>query len=298
MQDQADELRQLARRGTVHVPRQAPRWITVSGGKGGVGATTIALGLARSLALAGRRTLLLDGDSSSPDLASIVGIDPRYTIGDVLASRRSIHEALVAGPAGIQLLLGPSLDQRALEYSCIALERLIEPLQNFGPHADVVVADAGSGVNRTMRRFWQAADDLVLVTTTDPVAIVDTYAALKQLYTREPNQAVHVVVNNGDDPLESTAVGDRLGEACRRFLALSPATTTCVPPDPEWNRTLRGSPALEPEARRTTAADVCDAWVESWIAARGAQQPLRRSESLPAGSFAHFTTLAQSQCPS
>jgi flagellar biosynthesis protein FlhG len=132
----------------------------------------------------------------------------------------------------------------------------------------VVIVDAGSGVSRTMRRFWQAADDLVLVTSTDPVAIIDTYAALKLLYTREPNQAVHVMINNGGDPLESAAVGDRLGEACRRFLALSLATTISVPPDPRLNHGRATESPLEQEGGRSPATERFDAWVESWLANR------------------------------
>lgn len=275
MHDQADELRHLVRLGVHAGQADAPRWLTVFGGKGGVGTTTVSLEIARSLAVAGRRVVLIDGDFVGPDLASFTGVEPRYTIGDVLASRRTVHESLEPGPQGMHLLLGPPPELRPLECSPTAQERLIEQLRSLGPHADVVVVDAGAAVGRTMRRFWQAADDLLLVTTADPVSVTDTYAALKQLYTREPDQAVHAVVNNCSDAAVGKAVGERFAEACRRFLALSPASVTVVEHEarqvgPEHRTTAAAT-------HRGVAARQFDAWVEAWQAELGERNRRRLS---------------------
>jgi flagellar biosynthesis protein FlhG len=269
MHDQADELRQLVRLGAGRV--RAPRWLTVCGGKGGVGTTTVSLGIAASLAHAGRRVVLIDGDFAGPDLASMTGVDPRYTVCDVLDSRRSVHESLESGPQGMQLLLGPTRDQRSVECSATAQERLIDQLRSLGPHADVVIVDAGAAVSRAMRRFWQAADDLVLVTTPDPLAVTDTYSALKQLYKREPHQAVHAVVNLGTDSLESAAVGDRFAETCRRFLALSLASVLSVASDQQLAGAAELS-ATDETLSRGLALGPFDRWAERWLAQRAEEQ--------------------------
>lgn len=279
MHDQADELRQLVRQGHDAEHACAPRWITVAGGKGGVGATTVALRLAAAMASAGRRVVLVDGDFACPNLASFTAVEARYTICDVLASRRGVHEALEAGPGGIQLLLGPPAERRPVECSPAAQQRLIEQLQRLGAHADAVLVDAGAGVSRLMRSFWQSADDLVLVTTADPVAVMDTYAALKQLYTREPNQQVHALVNQAADLAEGEAVAGRLQEACRRFLAISLASVSSVEEDPAWRCCDRSPGSTELALRSGAATRAFEAWVERW-SDQLAGQPHRRMKTL------------------
>lgn len=262
MHDQADELRQLVRQRSHADQTRAPRWLTLFGGKGGVGTSSVGLGIATALALAGRRVLLVDGDFAGPDLAALARVEPRYTICDVLSARRSVHEALEAGPAGMQMLLGPA-DRRGVECTPSAQERLIKQIRGLGAHADVVVVDAGSAVSRTMRRFWQAADALLLVTTAEPVAVMDTYAGLKQLYTREPNQAIHALVNQCGEEAHGRGVAERFAEACRRFLALSLASLAVLPDDPAWRAPAADAQDAVPN---TTAAEKLDAWVEQWLA--------------------------------
>ena len=65
MHDQADELRELVRRAALEnswVSTAVPRLIVVSGGKGGVGTTTVAVNLAVALAAQGHRTVLVDAN--------------------------------------------------------------------------------------------------------------------------------------------------------------------------------------------------------------------------------------------
>ncbi|MBL9123109.1 MAG: AAA family ATPase [Planctomycetaceae bacterium] len=262
MLDQANQLRQLVRRGTRTGQVRAPHWLTVCGGKGGVGTTTVALGIAAALARSGRRVLLVDGDFGGPDLAALTATDPRYTLVDVLASRRSVHEALEAGPHGMQLLLGPPRDAETVECSPAAQVRLIDQLRQLGAHTDDIVVDAGASPSRATRSFWQAADELLVVMTGDPLAVTDSYAVLKQLYTREPGQQVHAVVNLADAGGEATAVGARFAETCRRFLALSLATVTTVPRD-----SLAGAPLAARDAQPgSRSSRALEQWVERWLA--------------------------------
>ena len=50
--------------------------------------------------------MLVDADLSGADAALLCGIESRDTIADVLSGRRSVHEVLQPGPAGIQVVPG------------------------------------------------------------------------------------------------------------------------------------------------------------------------------------------------
>src|SRR6266404_6707380 len=177
MHDQANELRALARQWAAEAKPAAggPRKIVVSAGKGGVGTTTVAVNLAAALGRQGCRTVLVDADFSGADAAMLCGIESRDTIADVLSGRRSVHEVLQPGPGGIQVVPGIWSPGSIPDCSPAAQQRLLRELDHLGRHAEVIVLDAGSGLNHIVQRFWQAADELLVVTTVEAVSIMDAY---------------------------------------------------------------------------------------------------------------------------
>jgi flagellar biosynthesis protein FlhG len=203
-------------------PRARPRLLVVAGGKGGLGTTTISVNLAVASALAGNRTLLIDGHLGRSDAAALCGSREGYTIADVLAGRRTMGEALRPGPAGIQLLPGAWATAHVTDCAPAAQQRLLDELTEVHPRADVVVIDAGSGVSRVMRRFCAAADEVLLIASPDSLAIMDTYAALKTLRSAAPDIAPALAINLAGNARQAEEAEARLTRACRRFLGWEP----------------------------------------------------------------------------
>jgi flagellar biosynthesis protein FlhG len=233
MHDQANHLRALVMAGRRAEPAlgAAPRLIALAGGKGGVGVTTLALHLAQALARDGRRTLLVDADTQRPDVATFCHLPEGYNVADVLSGRRTLHEAIRLGPGGIQILPGVSPLGRAVPWTPAAQERFIADLERMGPHADVALVDVGSACDAVAHRFWQAADEVLLVTTPDPVAVLDTYAAVKSYWATGGATQIASVVNQVSDGAEAAEVHERLRQACRRFLAADLSQAGSVPAD-------------------------------------------------------------------
>src|ERR1043165_495586 len=125
MTDQAATLRVIqgdrSARSSSPVPRRA---IAVSGGKGGVGKSTVALNLAIAYSQLGARTLMVDTDLGMADLNLLLGVAPEKSLLDAL-SGTPVEEVLVSAH-GLQLLpalngsyllstIGPSAQRRVIE---------------------------------------------------------------------------------------------------------------------------------------------------------------------------------------
>jgi flagellar biosynthesis protein FlhG len=230
--DQADELRHLVRRRAKSGVPAGPNvpLVVVSGGKGGVGTTTTAANLAVALARQGRRAVFVDADLDHGGNAHLGAHPERGSVVDVLTERRTVHEVLERGPSGIQVLSGAWASGELADCSATAQQRFVADLKSLSPHADVVVVDAGSGRNHFVRRFWHAADLVLVVTTTDKVSIMDCYAAIKVLVAGDASVPIHTLVNLAAEPAMAADIQSRVSAACRRFLGLRAAAAGHVPP--------------------------------------------------------------------
>src|ERR687896_973646 len=98
---QTSGVRRAASPGPVQV-------IAVTGGKGGVGKTSVAVNLATALASTGRRAMLLDGDLGLANVDVFLGLSPRHTMAHVLSGERTLEEIIIESPHGIQVVPGAS----------------------------------------------------------------------------------------------------------------------------------------------------------------------------------------------
>ena len=267
MHDQADRLRRLVlgeEAQGLAPAAPAPPLVTVLGGKGGVGTTTIAVNLAVAIARHGRRVVLVDANLQQPDIATQCRLEDKDTLSDVLDGRRTVHEVLQRGPAGIQVLPGAWAPNRVAECSEPAQKRLLKELARLGPHTDMVVLDGGCGLNPTARRFAQASDLLLMVTTGESVSIMDCYATIKSL-SGDPALSdapslppIQTVVNQSSDEKADDDVHDRIAQACRRFLGLEIQKVATVPSDASVASAIDQQAPLMVSNKNSSAAQQID----------------------------------------
>lgn len=235
MSNQADKLRELIQAAPAmraeavsHVPM-----IVVAGGKAGVGATTVAVNSASALADRGERVLLIDA-SEHGDLADVAGIGREfdYSLADVMSGKCGVAEAMVRGPAGMRVLAKRSRVRRgglgiasapadaATCGSRGAQQRLLTELESLRGEIDIVIVDAGHGLTAWTRRLCLRAQLMILVTTTDDAALLDTYAALKLSSADSICPTWSLVVNRFDSDAAAEHAHRRITNACQRFLSL------------------------------------------------------------------------------
>jgi flagellar biosynthesis protein FlhG len=212
--------------------RQAPPTLVISGGRPGVGATSLAVRLAASLAQEALRIVLIDADLYRADIASHCELAGTLGIGDVLAGRRTIHEALQLGPAGVQVLAGAASVEVREGLTQRSIQRLLKQTETLRPHADWLIVDAGNQPSELAARLWSAADRVAVVTSPDAVAVMDSYALMKTLLShRMRRPPVNLIVNQAADETSAADVHRRIDQSCRRFLGLTVNYVGHVPHD-------------------------------------------------------------------
>ena len=102
----------------------------------------------------------------------------------------------------------PAVDQARLHH------RLASLYDGF----DVVVVDAGPGLETVVRLATMGGTRLVVVTVPEVAALTDAYALIKLVHAQVPSLPIDLLVNRAIGPHEAAETADRLTTAADRFL--------------------------------------------------------------------------------
>lgn len=209
------------------------RTLAVASGKGGVGKSTLALGVAWAAAARGVRTALVDADLGLANLDILCGVQPTRTCADWLAGRAALADCFARIAPRLWLLPGASGVARMADLELPLRERLVGGLARVASHVDLLVVDLGAGLGAGTLDVATAADRLLVVCTPEPTAMADAYGFIKACARRGRSDGVSLAVNmaRGDD--EARHAADRVRSACARFLSMSPSVVGSVPADDE-----------------------------------------------------------------
>ncbi len=152
--------------------------IVIASGKGGVGKSSAAAGLACALQAAGHNVLVVDCDIGLKSLDIILGAgeDMLYNWGDIVCSRCSAQEALVKTAYGPSLLCAPRAFEE--EYTAEAMRSLAESYEEM---FDYIFFDSPAGIGRGFNLAAAAADSAVVVATPDEVCVRSAATAADKL---------------------------------------------------------------------------------------------------------------------
>jgi len=256
--DQADALRSLVRDRTVFARTQsrAPRTYTiaVTSGKGGVGKTSIAVNLAILLARAGRSVRLVDADFGLSNAEVLLGVTPPYTLEDVVRGRVDIADAWVTSVEGVKLLSSGSGLEAMANIDGTDTNEVMSAVIGSASDGDIVVVDTSPGIDDSVVSLLGLADEVLMVTTPEPTAITDTYAAIKVLMSTVPDPAITLIANCCSVPAQASAVADGLKSICMRFLNKSFERYEYVPYDPSVGRAIQRQRPLAVVSSHSPAA--------------------------------------------
>jgi len=138
--DQAAGLRRMVQPHPVKV-------IAVSGGKGGVGKTSVSINLATALAQHGKEVMLMDADLGLANVDVLLGLTSRYNLSHVISGESSLAEIIVDGPAGVKIIPAASGKHNMINLTAAEHGGLIHAFGELDQGVDVLLIDTAAGIS-------------------------------------------------------------------------------------------------------------------------------------------------------
>jgi flagellar biosynthesis protein FlhG len=159
--------------------------IAVGGSKGGVGKSVISANLAVGLALLGQQVVLADLDLGGADVHLYAGVKslPK-TWKDFLEKKVESIEEILTPTAfkGLSLIGGDSSKLGSANLPYTQKQKIMRHLKEL--ETDYVVIDLGGDTTLNGLDFFLLADQKIVVTSTDPASVLDSYTFVKVAFHR------------------------------------------------------------------------------------------------------------------
>lgn len=213
--------------------------IAVSGGKGGVGKTSVAINTAVSLAEKGKRVLVLDADLGLANVDVMLGVRTEYNLSHVLAGEIDLDSVIVRGPKGIGIIPTISGSQSMTELSAIQHAGLIRAFSEMRTQFDVLIVDTAAGISGMVLNFVRASQEVLIVVCDEPTSVTDAYALIKILSRDYGVFRFKIVANMVRNLREGMALFVRLNRVTDRFLDVALELVATIPFDDNVRKAAR-----------------------------------------------------------
>jgi flagellar biosynthesis protein FlhG len=213
--------------------------IAVTGGKGGVGKTTVSTNLALSIAKQGRDVMLVDADFGMANVDVLLGLHARFNLGHVIEGQCSLEDAIVTGPHGLQIVPAASGVKRMASLSPAEHAGIIRAFSDLYHRVEVLVVDTAAGLHDSVLTFSQAAQHVLVVVCDEPASITDAYGLIKVLSREHGVQKFQILANQTRRTGEGPELFQKISRVCDRFLNVSLEFAGSVPFDDYLRRAVQ-----------------------------------------------------------
>jgi flagellar biosynthesis protein FlhG len=270
--------------------------VAVTGGKGGVGKTTVSTNLAVAIAAKGREVMLLDADLGLANVDVLLGLHARFHLGHVVNGDCSLEDVIVTGPHGLQIVPAASGIRRMANLSAAEHAGLIQAFSDLYHSVDVLVIDTAAGLHDSVMTFSQAAHHVLVVVCDEPASITDAYALIKVLSREHGVRRFQVLANQTRRSGEGQELFQKIQRVCDRFLNVSLEFAGSIPFDDHLRRAVQRQAAVVeafPSSISSTALKNLAIKADKWAVPQGARGHLEFFVERMVGARIGPTTVLQ-----
>jgi pilus assembly protein CpaE len=189
-------------RGAASTPKAGPgHAIALFAAKGGMGTTSVATNLAIEIhRLSRARTLLLDLDLELGETALLLGMEPQFSLVDLIRNLHRVDQGLLASyierhESGIDLLAAPF---QPADYETVSRDRVRQVVSFLKEQYDYIVMDTPKSFHPASIGVLEEADETLVITSATLPAIRNLSRSLplvRQLAATRGRPPLRLVVN-------------------------------------------------------------------------------------------------------
>ncbi|MBS6062373.1 MinD/ParA family protein [Criibacterium bergeronii] len=221
MQDQAQNLREvLSESSKVAVAghQRTANFICISSGKGGVGKSNFTANLAKELSNRGKKVVIIDADLGLANIEILFGVVVKNNFFDVIKGDLGIKDIMTVVAPNLSIISGGSGILEMADVDEIKLKKVVTSLSYLNNVSDYVLIDTGAGISNVVTSFAQIASELIVITTTEPTSIADSYALIKVVSNKDRNKKISLVINKADNQKEANEVFTNINAVAEKFI--------------------------------------------------------------------------------
>jgi flagellar biosynthesis protein FlhG len=203
--------------------------IAVSGGKGGVGKTTISVNLATRMAREGTKTLLVDADLGMANSHILCGLKAEKTVEDFLRNSEPLEDLIYTLPWGMDLLAGGSGSTDILNVDQVNRGNIIRSLKQVSTQYDAIVVDVAAGASDASLEFCAACEKLIIVIMGEPTSFMDAYSLIKSAHLDYELENFGIVVNQSASRQQAEALFAKFKSITGKFISVNQEFLGYVP---------------------------------------------------------------------
>ncbi|MFU0800925.1 MAG: septum site-determining protein MinD [Xylanivirga thermophila] len=147
--------------------------IVVTSGKGGVGKTTTTANIGTSLAMEGKKVVLVDADIGLRNLDVVLGLENRivYDLVDVVEGVCRLKQALIKDKRFDSLYLLPSAQTK--DKNAVSPEQMQKLTEQLKQEFDYIIIDCPAGIEQGFKNAIAGAEQAIVVTIPEVSAVRD-----------------------------------------------------------------------------------------------------------------------------
>jgi flagellar biosynthesis protein FlhG len=213
--------------------------ITVTGGKGGVGKSSVSLNIAVALTLLGKKVMLFDADLGLANIDVMLGLKVDKNLGHVLSGECELKDILQTGPHGLRIVPASSGLKQMVELSMEQHAGLIRAFSTLDEDIDFFIVDTAAGISDMVLSFCRAAQDVLMVVCNEPTSVADAYAQMKVLSRDYGVNRFKIIGNQLHSLDEGKLMYQKLVAVTERFIDATLELVGCIPVDMNMRKAIR-----------------------------------------------------------
>ena len=213
--------------------------ITVTGGKGGVGKSSVSLNLAVSLCQMGKHVMLFDADLGLANIDVMLGLRVDKNLSHVLKGECELKDIIKDGPQGLRIVPAASGLRHMSELAVDEHAGLIRAFSSLDEPIDFLIVDTAAGISDMVLSFARASQDVLMVVCNEPTSVADAYAQMKVLSKDYDVQKFKIIANQVHSLEEGKLMFQKLVAVTDKFLDVTLELVSCIPADLNMRKAIK-----------------------------------------------------------